>query len=447
MSNDIAIKAEKVGKMYRIFDQPQDRLKDGVFWRWGKRYGREFWALRDVSFEVKKGESVGIIGRNGSGKSTLLQIIAGTLQPTSGSVQVNGRVAALLELGSGFNPEYTGRENVYMNAAILGLTREESDARFDAIASFADIGQFLDQPVKTYSSGMMMRLAFAVATAVDPNILIVDEALAVGDAAFQLKCYNRLKKLLEAGIALVLVTHETQTIRTFSTQAIWLNAGAVTSIGHPRDVASAYVQYLFEAQTTPPKSDLKPTTSSSESSSSEPTPPFGIDRHRSLRPLEDNPSIVRWGSGDIRFTGFHMDSGIPKLGNEFAYGERLHIECSAQVQRDISSLCTGFGIAFRTTKGVDVITATTYDQRYRFQHLRAKQNIHISFELDNILAPGEYALVLVADDRAQTPFHYYDFIENAWMFKVFSSTSIFSMVLPAVEQHITVSGQPREAAT
>lgn len=221
MSSEIAIRVESLSKCYQIYDQPRDRLKQFVLPRLKrlaglppKQYYHEFWALKDVSFEVKKGETVGIIGRNGSGKSTLLQMICGTLSPTSGSVTTHGRIAALLELGSGFNPEFTGRENVYMNASVLGLTKDEIDARFDEIAAFADIGEFIEQPVKIYSSGMMVRLAFAVQAQVEPNIMIVDEALAVGDAKFQAKCFERLKKLKESGTSILLVTHSTEQIVT-----------------------------------------------------------------------------------------------------------------------------------------------------------------------------------------------------------------------------------------
>ena len=193
-TSDVAIKVESLSKCYHIYDTPRDRLKQFVLPRLqrlarqpSKQYFREFWALKDVSFEIKKGETVGIIGRNGSGKSTLLQMICGTLNPTSGSIQTNGRIAALLELGSGFNPDFTGRENVYMNAAVLGLSQGEVDERYEAITEFAGIGEFIDQPVKTYSSGMTVRLAFAISVCVEPDILIVDEALSVGDAAFQFK--------------------------------------------------------------------------------------------------------------------------------------------------------------------------------------------------------------------------------------------------------------------
>lgn len=201
-SSDIAIRIQNLSKCYQIYGSPHDRLKQFVAPRMQcllgkpiKQYFREFWALKDISFEINKGETVGIVGCNGSGKSTLLQIICGTLAPTGGTVETRGRIAALLELGSGFNPEFTGRENVYMNAAVLGLSKKQVDDRFDDIAAFADIGQFIEQPVKTYSSGMYIRLAFAVAVNLDPEILIVDEALAVGDELFQRKCYSKIEAI------------------------------------------------------------------------------------------------------------------------------------------------------------------------------------------------------------------------------------------------------------
>jgi ABC-type polysaccharide/polyol phosphate transport system ATPase subunit len=187
MNDEIAVSVQNVSKRYLLYDRPQDRLKQTLFWRFGKTYAREFWALRDVSFGVRRGETLGIIGQNGSGKSTLLQIMAGTLQPTEGNADVRGKVAALLELGAGFTPEFTGRENVFLNGAILGVPEAEMRERFDEITTFAQIGDFIDQPVKTYSSGMYVRLAFAVAVCVDPDVLIVDEALAVGDARIQEK--------------------------------------------------------------------------------------------------------------------------------------------------------------------------------------------------------------------------------------------------------------------
>ncbi len=239
---------KRLGKCYHIYDRPQDRLKQALFRVLGKRYYRDFWALRDVSLEVRRGEAVGILGRNGSGKSTLLQIIAGTLAPTTGSAEVAGRVAALLELGSGFNPEFTGRENVYLNGAILGLTREQVAERFDAIAGFADIGQFLDQPVKTYSSGMMVRLAFAVQVQLEPDVLIVDEALAVGDALFQKRCFQRIEELRGRGVTLLFVSHDQEAVRSLTDRAVLLEEGRVRASGSSGEVLLEYRRLLHEQE-------------------------------------------------------------------------------------------------------------------------------------------------------------------------------------------------------
>ena len=249
---DVAISVQNLSKCYQIYENPRDRLKQFVMPRMHrisgnkpKQYFKEFWALKDVSFEIKKGETVGIIGRNGSGKSTLLQMICGTLNPTSGSVQTNGRIAALLELGSGFNPEFTGRENVYMNAAVLGLSLDEVDRRFDDIAAFADIGQFIEQPVKTYSSGMMVRLAFAVQAAVDPDILIVDEALAVGDEKFQRKCYARLEDLKSRGTSILFVSHSTTSIIELCDRCLLLDHGERLMCGPAPKAITAYQKLIY----------------------------------------------------------------------------------------------------------------------------------------------------------------------------------------------------------
>ena len=247
-SDDVAIRVENLSKCYQIYDKPRDRLMQ-MLTLGRRRFYREFWALRNISFDVKKGETVGIIGRNGSGKSTLLQMICGTLNPTSGSIQTNGRIAALLELGSGFNPEFTGRENVYLNATVLGLSSEEIDASFDEIAAFADIGEFIDQPVKTYSSGMYVRLAFAVAVNVKPDMLIVDEALAVGDEPFQRKCYSRIERIRDAGVTILLVTHAANTITQMCSRALLLDHGSRLYMGDPKLAVESYYRLIYSTST------------------------------------------------------------------------------------------------------------------------------------------------------------------------------------------------------
>jgi lipopolysaccharide transport system ATP-binding protein len=252
MSSDLAIQVDSLSKCYQVYKNPHDRLLQ-MLARGKRQYFHEFWALRNISFNVKKGETVGIIGRNGSGKSTLLQMICGTLNPTSGFVQTNGRIAALLELGSGFNPEFTGRENIYLNAGILGLSNEEIDHVYDDILSFADIGDFIDQPVRTYSSGMTVRLAFAVQAMINPDILIVDEALAVGDEKFQRKCFSRIEALKDAGTSILFVSHSAPQIVELCDRAILLENGLCLMNDRPADVVKVYQRIIY----APPGEDLK----------------------------------------------------------------------------------------------------------------------------------------------------------------------------------------------
>lgn len=260
MSSELTIKVESVSKCFHVYDTPRDRLKQFILPRLHrffddkpKQYFKEFWALNDVSLEIRKGETVGIIGRNGAGKSTLLQIICGTLNQTSGNTEVKGRVAALLELGAGFNPEFSGRENVYMNGSVLGLTHQEIDDKFAEIEAFADIGSFIDQPVKTYSSGMYVRLAFAVQACVDPEILVIDEALSVGDIGFQYKCFQRMEALRKKGVTILMVTHSTGSILEYADRCIVIDAGRV--VVDTTDVLSAVLTYEKGMLPVAPKSE------------------------------------------------------------------------------------------------------------------------------------------------------------------------------------------------
>ncbi|WP_394789272.1 ABC transporter ATP-binding protein [Rhodoferax sp.] len=245
--DEVAIRVDGVSKRFELYAQPRDQLKQFVLPRFRRmarlaqrQYFKEFWALQDISFQVRKGESCGIVGLNGSGKSTLLQIITGTLTPTVGQVLTHGRVSALLELGSGFNPEFTGRENVYMNGALIGLSKQQVSERLDDIQAFADIGDHFDQPLSAYSSGMQMRVAFAVATSFDPEILIIDEALAVGDAYFQQKCFHRLEKFKERGGTMLFVSHDANTVKHLCDNAVLISGGRVIAHGEPRDVIDLY---------------------------------------------------------------------------------------------------------------------------------------------------------------------------------------------------------------
>ena len=243
---DIVIRASNLTKIYKLYDNPVDRLKESLSLT-KKKYHKEHYALKDISFEIKKGETVGIIGTNGSGKSTLLKIITGVLNRTAGELEVKGKISALLELGAGFNMEYTGRENIYLNGTMLGYSKEEMDKKLDDIIEFADIGYFIDQPVKTYSSGMFVRLAFAVSINVDPEILIIDEALSVGDIRFQQKCYRKIEEF-KKNKTVIMVSHDIGSINKFSDRVIWIEQGKLMGIGKPMEISKQYQAYLMDSK-------------------------------------------------------------------------------------------------------------------------------------------------------------------------------------------------------
>ena len=308
-SSEIAVHVEGLGKTYTIYSRPLDRLRQ-LLARQGRRYGRDFVALGDVSFDLMRGEVLGVVGNNGAGKSTLLQLLCGTLRPTSGKLQVNGRIAALLELGAGFNPEFTGRENIFLNAAVLGLSNEEIEARFDSIVEFSGIGDFIGQPVKTYSSGMYVRLAFSIATSVEPDILIIDEALSVGDGAFARKSFDRIITLREAGTTILFCSHSMYQIEAICDRALWLEKGHVRMLDTPEMVTRAYAGDLLPA---PVKS------------ANLPKPAVAVDRPAQARLLDvkcavdgKNAETLRLVSGvsslriDVRF-GFDPALPLPSI--------------------------------------------------------------------------------------------------------------------------------------
>jgi lipopolysaccharide transport system ATP-binding protein/teichoic acid transport system ATP-binding protein len=243
LENGLAIKLDKVSKIYKLYDKPIDRMKEALH-PFRKKYHQDFYALKKVSFSVERGEIVGVIGRNGSGKSTLLKIITKVLSPSNGNLEVNGKISALLELGAGFNPEFSGLENVYFQGSIMGYTRQEMDSRIEDILSFAGIGEFISQPVKSYSSGMFARLAFAVAINVEPSILIVDEILAVGDLSFQLKCIEKMKKMMDYGTTIIFVSHDVNIVKRFCSRAVWIDKGVIRLAGDTNIVTDRYLDFL-----------------------------------------------------------------------------------------------------------------------------------------------------------------------------------------------------------
>lgn len=402
MSSDkYAIEIENISKCYQVYENPLKRLKEFVIPNVHRRLGKvarvyhdEFWALQDISFKLKKGQTVGIVGKNGSGKSTLLQIIAGTLTPTSGNVNVHGRVAALLELGAGFNNDFSGRENIYLNATLLGLSKSEIESRMDDIINFADIGHFIDSPVRSYSSGMMVRLAFAIQAQIEPEILIVDEALAVGDAKFQAKCFARLKQLKEKGTSILFVSHATEQIVTHCDSAILINDGLMLMEDRPRVVVNKYLDLLFG------KNDKKRKKISSSDTTDE-----NIISQTDYSDIQDdswsddgcgyemrpnyNPSEYRWGDQNAQI----IDYALSQDGNDYPTvieGNkdiilRFRIKFNDSIYRPI------LGFALKTKEGV-----TIYNTNNEFQDIDLSKNFNsgeimiASLKMPVNLASGDY---------------------------------------------------------
>ncbi|VEI09118.1 ABC transporter ATP-binding protein [Klebsiella aerogenes] len=401
-SDNIAISIQDIKKCFYVYNNPHDRLKQFVFPKLNQVFGREpnkyykeFWALNGISFEVNKGETVGLIGKNGSGKSTLLQIICGTLTPTSGSIETRGRIAALLELGSGFNPEFTGLENIYLNAAILGLSKEETERKLDAIAAFADIGDFIRQPVKTYSSGMVVRLAFAVQAQVDPDILIVDEALAVGDAKFQAKCFDRLRQLKDNGTSILLVTHSGEQIVTHCDRAVLLSSGQKLYQGAPKVAVNKYMDILFGKSL--------PSAQSEESTTSiERKIDFKLNANETLSFESDkfkdksnyNKNEYRWGDKAAAWLDYQVYAGDRLNSTTIYSGEKIKIRCSILFNRDVHNPIIGFAI--KTKEGLTVYNTNSHllNNEDTIKHGVAGSYSIVEFEFLNKIGAGDYFISL-----------------------------------------------------
>jgi lipopolysaccharide transport system ATP-binding protein len=398
IDEDLIIDARGVGKCYHIYDRPSHRLLQGLVGS-SRRYYREFWALRGADLQVGRGQTVGIIGRNGSGKSTFLQMIAGTLTPTEGHIRVNGRVAALLELGSGFNPDFTGRENVYLNAAILGLSKDEVDANLDRILSFADIGAFIDQPIRSYSSGMVVRLAFAVQAQVQPQLLIVDEALSVGDAKFQAKCFARLKQLKDDGASILLVSHSADQIVQHCDFAQLLDAGRLVRQGAPKDVVNSYYNLLFGTGDAEPAKEHG--QEHAPAGEFQKTVPFSDEGKGYESRPNYNPHEFRWGDGAARITDFELRSAQATYPAVLESGTELRLAVRIAFAREVVRPI--LGITLKTSEGVVVYgTNTEYKPLPAFtEGGRAGTTLDViaSFRCD--LADGDYFISVGVASRTE----------------------------------------------
>lgn len=409
MSSNVAIKVENLSKCYQIYDSPRDRLKQFVVTRLKslagqapKQYFREFWALKDVSFEVKRGETVGIIGRNGSGKSTLLQIICGTLSPTTGNITTHGRIAALLELGSGFNPEFTGRENVYMNAAVLGLSREEVDGRFNDIAAFADIGDFIEQPVKTYSSGMLVRLAFSVIAHVDAEVLVIDEALSVGDVFFSQKCMRFFEDFQASGGTVLFVSHDTTAVMKLCRRAILMSKGQMCQQDTAEAICKTYLEQLYAERTlaAPPSAARLPSSAIAIAISNAQSLEFSVLRQTPnqifVSPFNKDSASMGLGGATIIDAGYFDQNG--ERLSELATGSRAVF--SIILTSDKRIRFPAMGLVLKDRLGQAVFTESTtwaFDGQYGEEKLEFIPGDLVRVDFDHIvpiLFEGEYAVTV-----------------------------------------------------
>jgi lipopolysaccharide transport system ATP-binding protein len=398
-----ALRVENLSKQYRIYEHPGDRLKESLTrGRW-KRH-REFWALRDVSFEIEAGTTTGIIGPNGSGKSTLLQIITGTLEPTHGSVHHEGRIAALLELGAGFNPEFTGLENVYLNAALMGFSRSEIQMRLPEIERFAEIGDFLEQPVKTYSSGMYIRLAFAIAVSADPEILIVDEALSVGDAVFQQRCLRRIKEMQENGATILFVSHDAHAIRALCSRAILLNGGRMETDDVPTKVLNRY-QKLIMSREAAYEAIQAATLEEGEAR----------DAAWMYEPPVPLRYTYRHGDKSAEILSVELLDGAHRPVEIVETGESVALRIRARLNADVDDLVCGFLI--RNRLGIHVYGTNTDIQQADFGAVRGGEVVEVVFAFNCWLGTGEFSITIALHSAHGISF---DWVDDVMFLRVIS---------------------------
>jgi lipopolysaccharide transport system ATP-binding protein len=401
----VAVDVEGVSKAYRIYAHPRHRLLEAL-WRGRRQYHRDFWALRDVSFQVRPGSTLGIIGMNGSGKSTLLQVVAGIVQPTEGRVTVAGRVASLLELGAGFNPEFTGRENVAMHGAIMGFPAGEMHARIPAIEAFAEIGPFIDQPVKTYSSGMFVRLAFAAAIHVDPAVLLVDEALAVGDAIFQHRCIRRIKELQEQGKTILFVSHDVGMVKSICSEALFLDGGRVRGHGDPADVANLYHAHIAGLETgrAEARASVGPAPVASAS------PVFRADPT-----FDQRVGLFRHGTGGARIRNVELLDADHRPLPAADFDQEVVLRVHLEFYEDAPTCILGYLIRDKT--GTNIVGTNTYEENAPIPPRKAGETLVVDYRHRLPLMPGTYS-VTTALAYSRHSATYFDWIDNALVFEL-----------------------------
>lgn len=410
MSSELAIEVRNLTKTYRIFERPGDRLRQ-AFSLGKASFHKEFTALQDVSFEVCKGESVGIIGRNGSGKSTLLQLICGILQPTSGALKVRGRISALLELGAGFNPEFTGRENVYFQGAVMGFRREEIEQRVDDIAAFADIGTFIDQPIRTYSTGMYVRLAFAINLLSDPEIMVVDEALAVGDMAFQAKCMTALARIQARGATVLFVSHDIGALKSLCSRGLYLEGGKVLEFGAAGDVAERYLRKMREEMNAeqalaPPTRSTEPFTASIDNHAR-----AGSTKFKKSADFESQVAHFRYGEGGAKITHAELLDENSRRVSEVLFDQLVfisiyfesfaeaNVSCNYYILDDKKNLILGAGLTLLDHPFIRMCDGDRYVVTYKTRLPLHEGNYSVQLQITAPIVLGQTAKFLdVVDD-------------------------------------------------
>lgn len=414
MEKDVAIEVKNLTKLYKLYDKPMDRLKDSLGLSRKKKY-KEHLALNNVNLTVKKGETVGIIGTNGSGKSTILKIITGVLSPTEGEVNVDGHISALLELGAGFNMEYNGIDNIYLNGMMIGFSEEEIKKRMDAILEFADIGDYVYQPVKTYSSGMFVRLAFAVAINIDPEILIVDEALSVGDVFFQAKCYHKFEEFKKRGKTILFVSHDLSSISKYCDRAVLLNQGVLLGEGTPKKMIDIYKQVLVgqyplptgEGENLLDDDQIRQAAADADKKADD-----KIKKDDSAKKTAaENPDTLEYGDGAATITNYFVTDNTGKETNSIIKGTDFTVHMRVKFNRDIAAPI--FALTFKNIMGIEITGTNSMVEKAFLEPVKAGEEKDVTFTQNMSLQGGEYLLSFGVTGFEQNDFTVYHRLYDA----------------------------------
>ena len=427
---------ENVSKKYKMYNSSHDKILEAFDPRKKIRH-TEFSALTDISFSVAEGEIIGIVGRNGAGKSTLLKLITGILKPSSGNIRVSGRISSLLELGTGFNMEYTGLDNIYFYGTLMGLSKEEIDSRVDNIIEFAEIGDYIGQVVKTYSSGMFARLAFSCAINVDPEILIVDEILSVGDMRFQSKCFKKFKEFQDKGVTILYVGHDVGLMRSFCDRCIWLNNGKMVAEGDPKYITSKFTEFMYSddideftlyKKFEDTKEDKESTKQLSKDKEEVNTDIETVKLQDNVSTLPENSlfpnALAHWGSNIGMVRSVRLLGSDGKENTIYYSDDKLRLEIQFEEDKYINPENLSVAMSIKNKEGTDIIVKTTFDENYELKRVKKHK---VSFDFLPFLATGEYYLVVALENRENMNPTYYEYIEGVKFFKVYSEKKIFGI--------------------